>query len=179
MANYPAYPYGTYQNPYYPQQMQGQMNPMSMQQGQQIQPQMVQQPQVTQATQPSNMYPPVTGGQGNGIIWVPNFSAANDYLVAANNAVALWDASSPFVYLKQADASGKPTIKAFELVERDPNQKPDPQPQPQVQLPDFDQFVKRDDLRGFITRDDLEEIITERLKKPVKPTGKKEDKDDA
>lgn len=170
MANYPAYPYGGYQNPYFPQ-MQGQMNPM--QQTQPIQPQMVQQPPMVPPVQTPPMSQAPIGSQGNGIIWVPNFAAANDYLVAANNAVALWDSSSPFVYLKQADASGKPTIKAFELVERDPNRQTNQQPQ--VQLPDFDQFVKRDDLKGFITREDLEDIISDRLKKPVKPTGKKEE----
>ena len=173
MANFPAYTYGGYQSPYYPQQMQGQINPIPMQQGQQIQPQMVQQPQVIQPVQQPSINQP--SNQGNGIIWVPSFQAAAEYLVAANNAVALWDQNAPFVYLKQADASGKPTIKAFELVERDPNQRVNPQAQAQVQLPDFEQFVKRDDLRGFITRDDLEEIISERLKKPVKPTTKKEE----
>lgn len=40
------------------------------------------------------------------------------YPVAPNNAVALWDSGSPVIYLKQADASGKPTMKTFDLVER-------------------------------------------------------------
>ena len=31
------------------------------------------------------------------------------YLVAPNSAVALWDSNSPTIYLKQADASGKPS----------------------------------------------------------------------
>lgn len=176
MANYPAYPYGGYQNPYFAPQMQGQMNPM--QQPQQMTPQIIQQPQMVQPSMTAQNQPiPTIGmgnqGGGNGIIWVPNYAAANDYLVAANNAVALWDASAPFVYLKQADSTGKPTIKAYELVERDPNKQTSQQPQ--VQLPDFDQFVKRDDLRGLVTRDELEDIIAERLKKPAKTVGKKEE----
>lgn len=173
MANYPAYSYGGYQTPYYPQQMQGQMNPMPIQQPQPIQPQMAQTPTMAPPIQTSSMNQSPIGNHGNGMIWVPNFSAANDYLVAANNAVALWDSSGPYVYLKQADSTGKPTIKVYELVERDQNQRNNPQPQ--AQLPDFDQFVKRDDLRGFVTRDDLEEIIAEKIKKPVKATGKKEE----
>lgn len=38
--------------------------------------------------------------------------------VAPNAAVALWDSTAPTVYLKQADASGKPTLKVYDLVER-------------------------------------------------------------
>lgn len=40
------------------------------------------------------------------------------YPVAPNTAVTLWSASEPVVYLKQADASGKPTMKIYDLVER-------------------------------------------------------------
>lgn len=47
------------------------------------------------------------------------------YPVAPNNAVVLWDSGSPVIYLKQADASGKPTMKTFDLVER--VDKPEPQ----------------------------------------------------
>lgn len=54
----------------------------------------------------------------NGIIWVPNEQAANDYLVAPNSAVTLWNSNAPVVYLKQADASGKPSMKVYDLVER-------------------------------------------------------------
>lgn len=176
MANYPTYPYGGYQNPYFSPQMQGQMN--TMQQPQQIQPQVIPQPQMVQPpmAQAQQNVPMPISNQGNGIIWVPNYAAANDYLVAANNAVALWDSSSPYVYLKQADSTGKPTIKVYELVERDTNQKN--APKQQVQLPDFEQFVKRDDLRELVTREELENIISERLKKPSKATLKKENVDD-
>ena len=30
----------------------------------------------------------------------------------------LWDSNSPTIYLKQADASGKPSLKVYDLVER-------------------------------------------------------------
>lgn len=52
------------------------------------------------------------------IIWVKNQQEAAMYPIAPNNAVALWDQNSAAVYLKQADASGKPTMKIFDLVER-------------------------------------------------------------
>lgn len=52
------------------------------------------------------------------IIWVKGAGEAASYPVAPNNAVALWDSDAPVIYLKQADAAGKPTVKAFDLVER-------------------------------------------------------------
>lgn len=55
---------------------------------------------------------------GSGIIWVANSKEAAMFPVGPNNAVALWDSGNPVVYLKQADASGKPTMKVYDLVER-------------------------------------------------------------
>ena len=52
------------------------------------------------------------------IIWVSGDKEASMYPVAPNNAVALWSQTEPIVYLKQADASGKPTMKIYDLVER-------------------------------------------------------------
>ena len=98
-----AYPYG-YQNPYYPQPMPD--NLMQMRQQQMMQPQMA------QATMPQN---PVAQG---GVQWVSGEQEARGYLIAPNSAVALWDSTVPTVYLKQADASGKPTLKIYDLVER-------------------------------------------------------------
>ena len=53
----------------------------------------------------------------NTIIWVNSEAEAQNYPVAPNNAVALWDSSKAAIYLKQADASGRPSFKAFDLVE--------------------------------------------------------------
>ena len=50
------------------------------------------------------------------IVWVQNEMEAANYLVAP--AVTLWDSNAPVVYLKQADASGKPSMKTYDLVER-------------------------------------------------------------
>ena len=55
------------------------------------------------------------------LIWVGGEQEAQNYPVAPNNAVAMWDSSAPVVYVKQADASGRPTIKTFDLVERSQN----------------------------------------------------------
>lgn len=95
--SYPNY-YGGYQPPYYqppvPDQLAQLRQPYQpMQQSQQMQ-------------------------QGRSMIWVNGEQEAMGYLVAPNSAVALWDSTSPTIYLKQADASGKPSIKVYDLVER-------------------------------------------------------------
>lgn len=56
--------------------------------------------------------------QSPSIVWVQSEMEAANYPVAPNNAVTLWDSNSPVVYLKQADASGKPSMKTYDLVER-------------------------------------------------------------
>lgn len=97
MPNYPYYyqPYQPYQPPMADQLMQLRQN--------QYQPNMQQVPQ--QQAAPS-------------IVWVQNEMEAANYLVAPNSAVTLWDSNAPVVYLKQADASGKPSMKIYDLVER-------------------------------------------------------------
>lgn len=95
-------PYG-YQNPYYPPPMQD--NLMQMRQ-QQMMPQMPQQ---------MPLQNPIAQG---GVQWVSGEQEARNWMIAPNAAVALWDSAAPTVYLKQADASGKPSLKIYDLVER-------------------------------------------------------------
>ena len=102
-----AYPF--YQSPY---QQFGGYYPQGYQPA--AQPQMVQ-PQQMQPTQmPVANQAPSTSG----IIWVSGAQEAQMYPVAPNNAVALWENSGKLIYLKQADATGKPTMRIYELVER-------------------------------------------------------------
>jgi hypothetical protein len=89
--------YGGYQPPYYQPPMQDQLAQLRQQY----------QPVPQQPAQP-----------GQNIVWVNGEQEAMGYLVAPNSAVALWDSNSPTIYLKQADASGKPSIKIYDLVER-------------------------------------------------------------
>ena len=96
-----AYPYF---NPYYPQPMPD--NLMQIRQ--------MQQPQMQPMQQPVQQNPIAQGG----VQWVSGEQEARGYLIAPNSAVALWDSTAPTVYLKQADASGKPTLKIYDLVER-------------------------------------------------------------
>ena len=94
-------PYG-YQNPYYPQPM-----PDNLMQMRQQQMPMMQTPQA-----PQN---PIAQG---GVQWVSGEQEARNWMIAPNAAVTLWDSTAPTVYLKQADASGRPTLKIYDLVER-------------------------------------------------------------
>ena len=80
--------------------------PMYQNQYQQMQGQPYQQPQMQQQI------------GGNGIIWVDGYTDAAMYPVAPNAAVALWDKNAPSIYLKKADATGRPTMQIFDLVER-------------------------------------------------------------
>lgn len=66
--------------------------------------------------------------QTSGILWVSGMQEASMYPVAPNNAVALWEQSGKVIYLKQADATGKPTIKVYDLVERTDAPHEDKQP---------------------------------------------------
>lgn len=97
---YPSY----YPQPFYPAPVPDQL--AQLRQGQYQQPQPMQPP----PAQPSS--------GGNCIVWVPGQQAAYEYPLAPNTAVALWDSTAPVIYLKQADASGKPTTKVYDLVER-------------------------------------------------------------
>lgn len=91
------YPY--YGNPYMPP-MQDNLVQLRQQQMQAIPP------------MPQNPLPQ------SGVQWVSGEQEARSWMVAPNAAVALWDSTAPTVYLKQADASGKPTLKVYDLVER-------------------------------------------------------------
>lgn len=77
---------------------------------------------------------------GQSIIWVQNEQEAYNYLVAPNSAAALWDSNSPVVYLKQADASGKPTMKIYDLVERT-TQRPQAAAQPAAEYVTRQEFA--------------------------------------
>lgn len=97
-----AFTHYGYQNPYYPQPM-----PDTLMQMRQQQIPMMQTPQAPQNTI----------AQG-GVQWVSGEQEARNWMIAPNAAVALWDSTAPTVYLKQADASGRPTLKIYDLVER-------------------------------------------------------------
>lgn len=97
--NYGAYPAQGFYNPPMPDQLTQLRNP----QFQQPQPSPIQ-------SQPAPIQ--------NSRIWVSGEKEAVDYLVAPNCAVDLWDVNGTTLYVKQADASGRPTIKVYGITEQ-------------------------------------------------------------
>ncbi len=169
---FPTYPYPGYTPAYYPQPVPDQLAQLRQNQMQQ---QMMQAQAMPQQVQPQPMQPQMTPGvpQNNGIIWVSSKQEADSYLIAPGSAVALWDSNNPVIYLRQADSTGKPSTKVYDLVERIENR---PAQQQASQI-DLTQFITKDNLSQFITRDELEDILAERLKRPSKATKQKEDTD--
>ena len=150
---YQPYPYGGYQTaPYYPGPVPDQLAQLRQNQMQQIQPQMMQQPIQQSVQQPVQ--------QNGGINWVGSKLEADNWPIAPGCAVALWDSNNPVIYLRQADSTGKPSTKVYDLVERTDS------PAPQV------------DLSRYVTIDQLEDILAERLKKPSRPAKQKEEQTD-
>lgn len=138
-----AYPYTSYQGgnlyqtgtfyPQYQQPIQNQMQQVGFNQQMQNAPQPVMQ---------------------NGYIWVSGFDEVNAFPVAPNNSVRLWHKSKPIVWFKTADASGRPTIEAFDLVKR--TELDDSEPSEQNQ-----EYALKSDLASFASAvSGINQIVT-------------------
>ena len=122
-------------------------------------------PQYQPAPQMQQYQPqPQQQSQNQSIIWIPNEQAANDFIVAPNNAVTLWDMNAPVVYVKKADASGKPAMTTYDLVERStaPVSPAAPQTMPTVE---------------YVTRKDFDELAAKVAALSVKPVRKVKEAD--
>jgi len=151
---YPNYAYSGYPA-YYPQPVPDQLAQLRQQQmQQQMIPPSVQPMQTNPIQQPAQ--------QSGGINWVGSKLEADNWPIAPGCAVALWDSNNPVIYLRQADSTGKPSTKVYDLVERTDGHAQQ-QAAPQI------------DMSRYVTIDQLEEILSERLKKPVRQTKPKED----
>lgn len=142
-----------YQQPIYNQPI-GQPISQPMQEPM-IRPQYQPAPQIP-AYQPQPQQP-----QNQSIIWIPNEQAANDFIVAPNNAVTLWDMNAPVVYVKKADASGKPTMTTYDLVER-------AQAAPAPAAP------RKDMSEEYVTRKEFDELVAKLAAPSVRPRKMKE-----
>lgn len=104
--------FGQYQTPYYnpyaPQQPFGMTAPMPGAM-----------PAVPAPMQSQAQAQPASVAAGNGLVWVGSRQEEQIYPVAPGCAVPLWDANAPYVYIRQADGSGKPSFNAFKLVAAD------------------------------------------------------------
>lgn len=148
-------PYSVYQQPVYNQQ------PMPPMQEPMMRPQYQPAPQAS-AYQPQPQQPQ-NGGQS--IIWVPNERAANDFIVAPNNAITLWDMNAPVVYVKKADASGKPTMTTYDLVER-------------VQPVITPAAPQRDMSEEYVTRKEFDELVAKLTAPSARPARKTKEAED-
>lgn len=118
-GGYPGGAPGFYQQPaqgYYQPgaPMPDQLAQLRAQGQMQQQAQMMAQPAVNMPT----MQPPAQSQSNGGIVWVSCEREAAEYPVAPNCAVSMWDSNAPVVYMKQADATGKPTLDIYDLVKR-------------------------------------------------------------
>lgn len=118
-------------------------------------------PQYQPAPQMPAYQPQPQQPQNQSIIWIPNEQAASDFIVAPNNAVTLWDMNAPVVYVKKADASGKPTMTTYDLVER-------AQAAPAPTAP------RKDMSEEYVTRREFEEIVAKLAAPSVRPRKMKE-----
>lgn len=112
------YGYGGYPGPggYYAPPMPDQLAQLRGAPGQ-FQPQMMQQP-MAQNQPMQQMAQPVQQQNQSSILWVSSEREACEYPIAPNAAVALWDSNNPVVYIRKADASGKPDTEIYDLVKR-------------------------------------------------------------
>ncbi|WP_278984336.1 hypothetical protein [Segatella bryantii] len=65
--------------------------------------------------------------QYNGIIWVQGENGANNYNLAPNSLMPLWDSERQTIYLKSTDFMGRPITQILDYTIRDSNQ-PDNKP---------------------------------------------------
>lgn len=156
---YPGYP------PYYGQPVPDQLAQLRQNQFQQQPVQTMPQMQA-QPIQPAVPANPMMVSAQNGMIWVNGRQDADGYLVAPNSAVALWDQNNPVVYLRKADSTGKPSTVVYDLVERTDG--------PQPAQTDMSRYITVEAAEEMIERR-VNEILSERLKRPSKPAGKKEE----
>lgn len=157
--NYGGYPVpnGGYYQPPVPDQL------AQLRQNQYQNPIMQQQPMMQNQPMQGMGQMPQTQVQnynnGNGIVWVSSEREASEYPLAINSAVALWDSNQPIIYLKQSDASGKPSMKIYDLVERNPQQ---------------NQPVQSHPMNNYVTRAEFDALAAElaALKNASKPAEK-------
>ena len=108
---YPYYaPYARpmgYYNPSIPQDNQNMQNGQQFQQIP-IQQQMPMQQPIQQMAMQTPIQTMPMAQPSDDRIWVQGEAGAKAYFVAANATVVLWDTESPTLYIKSADATGKP-----------------------------------------------------------------------
>lgn len=176
-----AYP-NYYNGGYFPQcqngavpdmlnQYKGQYQQMPMQQPMMQQPvqQMPVQQQMSMQT-PIQQMPMVQTSDDR--IWVQGEAGAKAYFVAANATVVLWDTESPTLYVKSADATGKPLeMDIIDLSRRAKNIPTMSQnPPAEHKCTCGDKFVLKKDFQAL--QSEIEALRSELEELKVKPKAK-------
>lgn len=158
--------YNNYYGGYYPQYQNGAVPDMLNQYKNQYQP--------LQMAQPIQQIPTPT----NEMIWVLNENEATSYPVAPNNSVVLWDKNEPIIYVKSVNASGMPSMRVLEFIERNTDSQNMPKNAPRThkcacegKYPTLAQFeALQGDLERLTAK--VDELSAQNIEKP-KTTSKK------
>ena len=151
---------GQYQQPI-PQMQQNMAQPM--------------QQNFQQMQTPPQAQPMETQKINNGFIWVQGEAGAKAYLVAPNVRIPLWDSEDMFVYIKEADGTGKMSTKKYRLVEEtDGNISNSPENAPKTPTEHKctcgDKFVLKKDFQAL--QSEFEALRSELDELKSKPKGK-------
>lgn len=107
--------------------------------------------------------------QATQVIWVQGEAAARAYQLSPGERVFLMDSENPFMYAREADATGKPLkMKKIKLVEVDDNA-------PDV---DMSQYVKMSDISGMIASAVEDEVNRRMSEITLKPTSSRRAKEE-
>lgn len=103
-------------------------------------------PQMGYVPQTPN-YMPQTQQGGDTVNWVMGEAGAKAYMVAPGSTVLLMDRDEPVMYLKSADASGVPSLRVFDYVERNASRMPQNQ-----SMPTEDKYITRAEFEEFVRK---------------------------
>lgn len=67
---------------------------------------------------PQNQPQMQNSNQDSDFIWVTGKAGADAYMVAPNSRVKLWDSESQTIYIKSADAMGRPSMQILDYTIR-------------------------------------------------------------
>lgn len=91
--------------------------------------------------------------QNQGVVWVQGIEGAKAHPIAAGQAVLLMDSDADCMYLKSADATGMPSLRIFDYVERTKA------PQNATGA-DVSDFLTKEDILPYATKDDLKTALS-------------------
>jgi hypothetical protein len=78
----------------------------------------------------------------NPIIWVKGEQEANNYLIAPNSTVPLWDSDTETIYFKQSDAAGRVSMKILKYTIEEPK----------TETNEHSNYVTKEDFESFADR---------------------------